>query len=162
MDRKEKIFIAAAAFFITLVAITVLTPPDSREGLDGDRVNATFDIREKPWVLLQVADNETERREGLMNVTELGKHEGMIFIYKKEAPRGFWMKNTLIPLDMIFLDADRQVINVETAYPEPNTSEENLTLYRSERPAKYVIEVNAGFAENYSVEEGDAVEWNQP
>ena len=83
----------------------------------------------------------------------------MIFIFPDEGPRAFWMKNTYIPLDMIFLNSEKEVLNVETAQPQPNTSEEDLKLYRSEGPAKYVIEVNAGFADNYPVEKGDKVNW---
>ena len=96
-----------------------------------------------------------------MNRTELGKHEGMLFVYPEEGDRSFWMKNTLISLDMIFLDSEKEVINVETAFPEPNTSDEDLTRYRSERPVKYVVEVNAGFAENYSISEGTKVTWSR-
>jgi uncharacterized membrane protein (UPF0127 family) len=67
------------------------------------------------------------------------------------------MKNTLIPLDIIFVDKERRIINIEEAYPEPNTSDENLKTYRSERPAKYVIETNSSFTERRNVEEGDRV-----
>lgn len=127
----------------------------------GERVNLSFTNSSGAWAVLEIADNDTERAEGLMNVTELGKHEGMLFKFEEEAPRTFWMKNTLIPLDMIFVSSDKRVINIETAYPQPQTPEEELKLYESERPAKYVIELNAGFAENYSISKGDKVSWQR-
>lgn len=135
----------------------------STDSSSEDVVNASFSVNGSnvSWVMLEVADNDTERRIGLMNRTELGKHEGMLFVYPEEGYRSFWMKNTLISLDMIFLDSEKEVINVETAFPEPNTSDEDLTRYRSERPVKYVVEVNAGFAENYSISEGTKVTWSR-
>lgn len=122
-------------------------------------VNASFVNSTDAWAMLEVADNQAERENGLMNRTELGAREGMLFIFPDEGLRAFWMKNTYIPLDMIFLNAEKEVLNTETAQPEPNTSDENLESYRSEGPAKYVIEVNAGFADKYSVEKGDKVKW---
>lgn len=164
--RREKDYMdyqKIAAVGLILISIGyLLTHLPQEEGYQGS-VNATFstDGSELTWANLEVADNETERAEGLMNTTDLGKHEGMLFIFPDQEMRSFWMKNTLIPLDMIFLNEDREVINVETAYPEPNTSDEDLKIYRSERPAKYVIEVNAGFAENYSITEGTKISWRR-
>jgi len=82
----------------------------------------------------------------------------MLFVFPEEDYRGFWMKNTLIKLDMIFVDAEGRIINIEEAVPEPNTSDENLKTYRSDEPAKYVIETNSSFTERRNVEEGDRVD----
>lgn len=107
---------------------------------------------------VEVADSPGEREKGLMYREELPIEKGMLFVFPDEDYRGFWMKNTLIPLDIIFVDAEGRIINIEEAYPEPNTSGENLTIYRSERPAKYVIETNSSFTERNNVEEGDRVD----
>jgi len=61
-------------------------------------------------------------------------------------------------LDMIFVDSQGRIINIEEAVPEPNTSDENLKTYRSDEPAKYVIETNSSFTERRNVEEGDRVD----
>jgi uncharacterized membrane protein (UPF0127 family) len=155
MDQRRKILIAV--FSVAFLALVFL------QSLPGekDSVDAKFYVNDSisTYATLEVADNQTERKKGLMNRTKLGKNRGMLFVFEEEAPRGFWMKNTLIPLDMIFLDKDKEVINIETAYPEPNTSDSELKVYRSERPAKYVIEVNAGFAENNSIRPGTEVSW---
>ncbi|MFB6203369.1 MAG: DUF192 domain-containing protein [Candidatus Nanohaloarchaea archaeon] len=105
-------------------------------------------------VTVEIADNRTERRRGLMHRRELQKGHGMLFVFPDEERRSFWMKNTYIPLDIIFVDGNGTVLNVETAEPQPNATEEELDTYYSEGPAKYVLEVRAGFAENESIRKG--------
>lgn len=104
---------------------------------------------------VEIADTPEERRRGLMFREQLGENEGMLFVYEEESPRSFWMKNTLIPLDIIFLDSEMRIINIEKANPEPNTSDENLASYRSERPAQYVLEINQNRSEEIGLEKGD-------
>lgn len=72
----------------------------------------------------------------------------MIFVFDEEKPRAFWMKNTLIPLDMIFLDDELNVINILTATP---CEREPCRLYRSSGPARYVLEINGGLAEKKGI-----------
>ena len=107
---------------------------------------------------VEIAQTPSERQRGLMYREELPIEQGMLFVFPEEDDRGFWMKNTLIPLDMIFVDSEGRIINIEEAVPEPNTSEENLKTYRSDEPAKYVIEANSTFTERKNVREGDRVE----
>jgi uncharacterized membrane protein (UPF0127 family) len=110
-------------------------------------------------VNLEIANSSAERSKGLMNRESLCSSCGMLFIFPDSEYRAFWMKNTSIPLDIIFISEDREVINVEQADPEPNTADENLTRYRSDAPARYVIEVNQGFAEEKGIREGTEVEF---
>lgn len=162
MKRKNKLTAAATILAVTLIIATGLLTQDPVRDLEQDEVYATFQTgQSEAWAVLEVANSETEKAEGLMNVTELGRNEGMLFNYTEEDLRAFWMKNTLIPLDIIFLNENREVINVETAYPEPNTSEQELKRYRSEEPAKYVIEVKAGFTENKSIKKGTEITWRK-
>ncbi len=102
----------------------------------------------------EIASTPDERATGLMNHESLGENESMLFVYGEEDDRSFWMKNTTIPLDIIFLDSDLEVINIEAADPEPNTSDENLASYTSERPAQYVLEINQNRSEEIGLEEG--------
>lgn len=158
MKSRKSLVLAIALILVIVMAVMYLPENDtSNSGL----INASFGNSTGAWALLEVAENDTEREEGLMNRTELGKNEGMLFVFPQEDERTFWMKNTLIPLDIIYLDSEKTVVDVDTAYPEPNTSEENLTRYPSERPAKYVVEVNAGFAENNSIRKGSKVKWGR-
>ncbi len=125
--------------------------------LDDQNVKANFISGNETLaeVNLEVADTSSERREGLMNRTKLEKNHGMLFKYESEGNRWFWMKNTYIPLDIIFLDSNYTVLNIEQADPEPNTPEDELASYRSEEPAQYVVELNQDFAENHSISKGD-------
>lgn len=103
-------------------------------------------------LIAQVADSEEERRIGLMFRKKMAKDEGMFFIFDDEKPRSFWMKNTLIPLDIIFLDKGRQVIsiqkNVQPCKVDP------CPLYSSVGSAKYVLELNGGESDKIGVAEG--------
>jgi uncharacterized membrane protein (UPF0127 family) len=158
---EQKWILAAGLLVIAAPVLMSLQPSEPAETLGKGSLNATFysDGQKASWAVLEVADNESERRKGLMNVTELGERRGMLFVFEEEEIRSFWMKNTYIPLDIIFLDSDKTIINIEDARPQPNVSEENLTRYRSDLPAKYVVELREGFAENFSVSEGSRVSW---
>ena len=126
---------------------------------ESSKVNASFfvDSEEVAKLELETASTVEERRLGLMNRTELGENKGMIFIYDEAEERSFWMKNTYIPLDMIFLTAERTVRTIKQADPEPNVSDEDLRTYTSEGPAKYVIETNQNFTEEKGITEGTKV-----
>lgn len=153
--------VAGFALLLMFAGLQGMPESESKVKMPEDVVNASFSSSEDSWALLEVADNETEREEGLMNIIEMDRRKGMLFKFEEEDERIFWMKNTFISLDMIFINSEKEVINVETAQPQPNATEEELERYRSEEPAKYVIEVNARFAENYSITEGTEVSWKE-
>jgi uncharacterized protein len=95
---------------------------------------------------LQVANSEDERETGLMSVTHLPKHTGMVFVFEQDAPITFWMKNTLVPLDMVFVAADGTVRSVAVNVPVvPETTADDAIPRRS-GTAKFVIELPAGEA----------------
>ena len=103
-------------------------------------------------VRVEIADTSAERETGLMYRDSLPKDEGMLFIFDEEDVVGFWMKNTLIPLDIIFINSDWQIVNIHhSAQPciaDPYES------YFSDEPVRYVLEVNAGYAEKHNISEG--------
>lgn len=96
-----------------------------------------------------VADDDDSRSEGLMNVHNLPDNAGMLFIFEDEAPRSFWMANTPISLDILFVNSEMEIVRIHRNTPP--YSHENIV---SESPAKYVVEVNAGFTLNYDIREG--------
>ncbi len=106
-------------------------------------------------IVIDLADSEEERSKGLMFRTSLKENAGMLFIFENPSVQAFWMKNTLIPLDMIFIDENKMIINIETALP---CTSDPCQIYTSKRPALYVLEVNAGFAEKNNIATGDEVE----
>ena len=99
-----------------------------------------------------IADDDQERSHGLMDVRNLPSDKGMLFIFEENKPRGFWMANTPLPLDIAFVNADKQIVRIHhNAQP---FSEKSLT---SDKPAQYVIETNAGYMISHDIQEGMSV-----
>ena len=92
---------------------------------------------------VEFAKNEMERSLGLMYRSSMDEHQGMWFIFSEEAPRSFYMRNTEISLDIIYLDKDKKVVSIaKNARPYDETS------LPSEKPAMYVLEINGGLLIN--------------
>lgn len=102
----------------------------------------------------EIADDKQEQANGLMFREKLNKNEGMLFVFENEEYQTFWMKNTLIPLDMIFIDENFEIVDIKNAVP---CKEEPCALYKSSKPAKYVLEVNSNFAEKNGINAGDKI-----
>lgn len=101
----------------------------------------------------EVAATQAEQSRGLMFRPELGPDEGMIFPKDPVQPLSFWMRNTVIPLDLIFIDENRQVINIGRGEPYDETP------IQSDRPGIAVLELAAGRSEELGLAPGDSVEW---
>lgn len=101
---------------------------------------------------VEVVDTPEGRSQGLMHRESMPMFSGMLFVYPREMPVAFWMRNTLIPLDMIFIDDDGNVINIhENAIPLDETS------IPSTAPVKYVLEINGGLSERLKLTAGAVV-----
>lgn len=114
-----------------------------------------------PWVELrgerfqvEVADDHDERQRGLMFRDVLPEGTGMLFLHDQQQPLGYWMKNTKIPLDILYFDADRRLVSVSRGVP-PCSLGDRCPPYPSRAPALYVLELNAGQADRLAVEKGD-------
>jgi uncharacterized membrane protein (UPF0127 family) len=105
----------------------------------------------------ELADSAEERAIGLMNRSDLGDLEGMVFYYEQPRAVSFWMKNTLIPLDIVFVSPEFKVIRVSQADPEPDILDDQLTRYPSGGEVRYVIEMNQGLAEDFDIVTGVGV-----
>ncbi len=103
-------------------------------------------------VVVDVAKTPTQREQGLMWVEHMADNRGMVFLMGPERLLTFWMKNTYIPLDMIFVNAKMEVVGV-VAKAEPHT----LDPRRVNAPSSYVVEVNGGWAERNGVKQGTKV-----
>ena len=99
-----------------------------------------------------IADDETSRTEGLMNVNNLPRNAGMIFIFNDNQPRSFWMASTPLSLDILFVNEDFEIVRIHR-----NTSPYSQESIPSERAAKYVVEVNAGYTTDNDINEGDRI-----
>jgi uncharacterized membrane protein (UPF0127 family) len=101
---------------------------------------------------VDLATNDAERSHGLMFRKQLGAYEGMLFDFYQEMPVSFWMKNTLIPLDMVFIAADGTVKHVH-ANAVPMSTDAIPSLY----PVRAVLEINGGSAALLGIKPGDKV-----
>ena len=108
-------------------------------------------------IKVTVAKTDIERSKGLSNITYLDPLSGMIFVFNKNSKPTFWMKDTKIPLDFIWID-DNKVVEINKNVPtETNKSESELTRYPSSYPVDYVLEVNAGFTDKYDIKVGQSL-----
>jgi len=141
--RESRKFLVLSALFSLLVAgCRPAGPQVALEGSNGKGVHVTVEIVSTP---------EAQRR-GLMWRTELAADHGMLFVFDGDAERTFWMKNTPLPLDIIFINADREIVSIAE-----NTVPYSLTQIPSAAPAMYVLEVNAGFSRKHGIAPGGPV-----
>jgi uncharacterized membrane protein (UPF0127 family) len=103
-------------------------------------------------VSAEIADNDESRRVGLMNRTSLAPDAGMLFVFESDGIYPFWMKDTRIPLDMIWLDSDLKVVDIKHAVP---CGVDPCPDYIPSGKAKYVLEVNEGYTDQKSIRVGD-------
>ncbi|MBK7227664.1 MAG: DUF192 domain-containing protein [Ignavibacteriales bacterium] len=108
----------------------------------------------KSKIDIEIADDHYERQLGLMNRKEMKENEGMLFIFDKLEMQSFWMRNTLISLDMLFVNDQKQIVTIHK-----NTKTLSDQSYPSSEPAKYVVEVLAGFTDKHNIQIGDKIDW---
>jgi len=99
-----------------------------------------------------LADDQTSRTQGLMNVTSMPEDAGMIFIFDENQPRSFWMASTPLALDLIFANENFEIVRIHR-----NASPYSQDSIASREPAKYVVEVNAGYTLQYDINEGGSI-----
>jgi uncharacterized membrane protein (UPF0127 family) len=103
---------------------------------------------------IEIADEEEERVTGLMYRQTMPENAGMLFIFPNDAPRSFWMKNTYISLDIIYINSRKEIVTIQK-YTQPRTT----YSIPSEKPAMYVLEVNAGFTDKNGIMPGDIIDF---
>ena len=178
--RKAGIFyIIGFAIFFIIIAFIFLTKPIHREKEKSsdkkihselaNRINEPQFIKEGELIFLnetgkksivkidiEIADNYYEREKGLMYRHSMPDTAGMLFIYEQSAPLSFWMRNTYIPLDIIFADENRQIVTIQKN-KEP-LSYESIPSYKK---SMYVVEVNAGFCDKYGIKVEDYIKFER-
>lgn len=113
---------------------------------DGKKIISQIDI--------ELAANDEKRTQGLMWRRKMEDHQGMLFVMEAEEMQSFWMLNTYIPLDIIFVDKQRQIVTIRS-----NTQPQSLDPVTSDKPALYVVEVNAGYCSKNRISVGDRIEF---
>jgi uncharacterized membrane protein (UPF0127 family) len=169
-----KLYVLFAAAFIIVVVLVILIV---RGGRDGSIRNMNIPVKQgsaldfkkqgelrfissageqRAAIEIEIADDLRKITQGLMFRDKLEENQGMLFIFPSEDYRSFWMKNTSIPLDMLFVSSEGEIIDIHkftTPFSEKN--------YLSDKPAQYVVEVNAGFTDKYYIDVGDKIIWNK-
>ena len=106
------------------------------------------------WLDVYVADSATERQRGLGGREYLAQDQGMIFVFSEDGSYTFWMKDMHFPIDILWLASDGRIVTI-APHVAPDTYPEKT--FSPTEPARYVLEVNAGFVDARGVEEGDYV-----
>jgi uncharacterized membrane protein (UPF0127 family) len=135
----------AGAFFCAASAVSAATCAEGRVAVAGPFGQANFKV--------DVADDNEERARGLMFVDQMPTLSGMLFVYDEPRRASFWMKNTLIPLDMLFADPAGVILRIhENAIPGDTTSIDGGV------GVQYVLEINGGLASRLGIAEGDTLQ----
>jgi hypothetical protein len=113
-------------------------------------------------IMAELADTAEERARGLMFRPSLEKNRGMLFTFAEPQQWSFWMKNTRIPLDIIWMDGRRKIVHVERRVPICNRTDDGCPQYQPNENALYVLELAAGSAEALKLERGASLRFQLP
>jgi uncharacterized membrane protein (UPF0127 family) len=114
--------------------------------LDGKTDKVISDIE------IEIADDDAEREQGLMYRDTMAENNGMLFLMEAEEPQAFWMKNTIISLDILYADAGKRIVSIHK-----NCKPYSLDQIASAQPALYVVEVIAGYTTKHGIKVGDII-----
>jgi len=103
---------------------------------------------------IEIADTDFDRQLGLMFRKQMNENNGILFIFSLEELQSFWMRNTFISLDLIFVNTAKKIVTIHS-----NTATLSDQSYPSSAPALYVIEVNAGYTQAHNIHEGDKIDF---
>ena len=133
-----------------------VNPPPSSIRKDGTLDFVHPDESIKASIAIEIADTPETQMKGLMGRSALDDSSGMLFVFERIEPQKFWMKNTPVPLDIIFVGGDGCIVNiVESTTPMSNQR------YRSSEPVKYVVEVHSGFAKRFQLNTDTCIRWRR-
>ena len=162
-NRKKIFYAAGAIVIIAFYVFTYLIP--NLTSKENDKTEYTF-MKEGTLTFtdslnnaitkidLEISDSDYDRQLGLMFRKSMEMNQGMLFIFPEQEMQSFWMRNTYISLDMIFVNADKKIVTIHK-----NTKTLSDQSYASTEPAQYVVEVAAGFADKYSLKVGNRINW---
>lgn len=154
----KKVFIAYAALVLLVIFLAVIKFRDSSFFPTFSPATATIASQK---FNLEIADDEKERQKGLSKRASLGNDKGMLFVFEKKDKYSFWMKDTKIPLDIIFISDSTIVDMYKNVPPQDGKENANLPIYTSKAPANYVLEINGGLSDKYGIKIGDKITINR-
>ena len=151
--------VIAAAIIILFVYPGILNKENNEEVYymfkkEGELTISDSSSTLKAKIDIEIADTDYERQLGLMKRISMEEKQGMLFIFPSEAMQSFWMRNTLLSLDMIFINENKKIVTIHK-----NTKILSDQSYPSSAPAKYVLETIAGFTDKFGINVGDVINW---
>ncbi len=146
MKQSTMMVCAVIGTLVFIALVIMVAQPISDSLTHGSTVTFEGDHNTNITVQVEVADTSAEWEFGLMNRTSMAPDHGMLFIFDDDSIRSFWMKDTLIPLDMIFLDSSGRIVDINK-----NATPLSETVYTTKYPSKYVLEVNGGFCDLHDI-----------
>lgn len=143
-----------AGIFFLLLAMPVPANPDLDAAFPKSSIVITASRNACYRFEIYLAIDNAQWRRGLMHVRSLDFWRGMLFVYPQEGRRSMWMKNTYLPLDMLFIKANGRISSIET-----DTEPQSLRSIASTEDVRYVLELNAGVTTRLGIEAGDSLLW---
>jgi uncharacterized protein len=157
---SNPVYIISGIVILAVILFLIINPFSKKEDIDSEYMfkkdgELTFTDslnNSKTKIDIQIANTEFDRQLGLMYRKQMDENRGMLFIFPVEEKQSFWMHETFIPLDMIFVNALNKIVTIHR-----NTQTLSDQSYPSTAPAKYVIEVNGGYCLKHNIMEGDKI-----
>jgi len=151
MTRQTAFALVIALLLFLPAAMILICGPAEAQGPEAAPKFKKILVGKTP-LRVEVVDTLEKQERGLMFRQSLPENEGMLFVYREPQELAFWMRNTFIPLDIVFVGADGIILNIHQARPLDES-----VLYRSAGAAKYVIETNQGWFSRHGIRPGDRV-----
>ncbi len=123
---------------------------------DGELTFQTIDGSYISTIDIEIAENDDKRGKGLMDRLSMDETQGMLFLFPYDTIQSFWMKNTVISLDIIFVNRDKVIVTIHKETVPFDTGQ-----YPSSKPASKVVEVIAGYTDLYGIKVGDKIVWRK-
>jgi uncharacterized membrane protein (UPF0127 family) len=156
----KSVFIISGIVLLAVIFYLIINPFSKKESIDPEYMfkkdgELTFTDslnNAKAKIDIQIANSDFDRELGLMFRKQMDENKGMLFIFPVEDKQSFWMRNTFIPLDMIFVNSSKKIVTIHW-----NTQTLSDQSYPSTAPAQYVLEVNGGYCSRHNINEGDKI-----
>lgn len=144
-SARREILVAISVFVLAVLGLAYL---NFSKGMKVEFSNIKYSI--------EIADDDEERRLGLSGREKLDDGRGMLFVYEESGVKSFWMKDMLIPIDIIWINSEGEVVHIEEGV-SPDTYPETFV---NDLPAQYVLEIPAGDTSKYAIGVGDTADIN--
>jgi uncharacterized protein len=157
---SKPLFIISGIVLLAVILYLIINPfsnktiidPEYMFKKDGELTFTDSLNNSKVKIEIQIANSDFDRELGLMFRKQMDENKGMLFIFPREEKQSFWMRNTFIPLDMIFVNSAKKIVTIHR-----NTQTLSDQSYPSTAPAQYVLEVNGGYCSKHNINEGDKI-----